>query len=594
MPKGKARRWCGVIGSLAAVVAGVLLCQPFQPSFIEQLPMGAAVDAVLLPLCAVGAGILFLLSLKTVPKLPFFILCGVYSAVVFAASLLNGDWTAFFAAAYPTLALCGLLAAMCSTTGKAKHFVGAMAAVFTLLLAVNLPVTVLSPLVFGKTVSLVGGYTPAIGLVFAKLADRLNGNKAIFQGCTLLFILTALMAFPAGLLSNTVALLLCLAAPRVIALLKRRFTLPLGVVLALVLAVAFWFQPAALFFLLTLGVSLYAATAPRSSELSEEFPDTITVVIPVYNIEDFLPECLDSVIGQSYTNLEILVVNDGSTDGSLKICREYASRDKRITVISQENGGLSAARNTGIAAATGKYITFVDSDDYLHPDMLNLLYTRLKQEAADMASCQFMPVDEQSRLLPLGREYPAFTVEGKHHCMREFFLDTGIKTCAVAKLHPTAVFRELQYPVGKYHEDVYTTYRIIEDCRRIAVCSQPMYYYRQRSNSIMHHQFSPKHLDGVDAFTQRADYVNERYRGLKILSRSGILYSANFCVKRLMRGETADEAIVSFLQQQYRRYEGYFLLGNSTLPAKLFSLAAFINLRWVLKASGALLKKLRK
>ncbi len=350
----------------------------------------------------------------------------------------------------------------------------------------------------------------------------------------------------------------------------------------------------ALYFVLILGASVCSAVKHGEFKKTEEFPDKITVVVPVYNIEEFLPECLDSVINQSYENLEIIIVNDGSTDGSLKICEDYAKRDERIKLITQENGGLSAARNTAIAVASGKYITFVDSDDYIHPDMINVLYTQLKLNNSDMSVCQFMPVNEKSELLNVDRYYPALNIEGNKNCMRELLLDTGIKTCAWGKLHLTSVFKDFNYPEGKYHEDVYTTYRIVDLCDKITICPEQLYFYRQRSNSIMHHSFSPKHLDVVEGNVLRAEYINQRYTNLKIETLSGVVYAANSCAKRLIGVENIDEETVKYLQQQYRKYESYFLLGHSKIIAKIFSVAAFVNLKLLLKCANLLFEKVRK
>ncbi len=332
----------------------------------------------------------------------------------------------------------------------------------------------------------------------------------------------------------------------------------------------------------------------NESTKNSDYDHKISVVVPVYNIEDFLPECLDSIIHQSYQNLEIILVNDGSTDSSLQICEDYAKKDSRIQVITQQNAGLSAARNTGIKVATGEYITFIDSDDYIDLDMINILYDQLVKNAADMSVCQFMPVDEDSNPLPLKKHYPSFVVSGNEKCMEEFFLDTGIKTCAWGKLYRTDLFEEISYPVGKYHEDVYTTYRIVALCEKIAICSEEMYYYRQRANSIMHHSFSPKHLDAVYACIDRAQFVNERYTNLKIHSLATIVYSANSCAKRLIGLENVDEEVVAFLQEQYRKYELYFLLSHSSILAKAFSLFAYFNLKALLKTANLSLNLVRK
>ncbi len=321
--------------------------------------------------------------------------------------------------------------------------------------------------------------------------------------------------------------------------------------------------------------------------LSEE---RISVVIPVYNVEAYVAECLTSVVNQTYRNLEILVVDDGSTDNSYAICQEFAEKDKRITLIQQENGGLSAARNAAIPLATGKYITFVDSDDFLDADMIRYLYTAMQQHRADMAVCQPEFVDEQGKAIPRGKRYTDAVIDGNHACMRALFSDCGLDTCAWNKLYKTDFFETIRYPEGKYHEDVFTTYQLIALCNRIVIGSQPLYCYRQRAGSIVKSDFSPKHLHAIEASTQRAEFIAEHYPEQLVLAQSYIVFSANTCLLKLIRSENYDADIPAYLQKQYRCYEGAFLRGNSSSGAKLFSLFAWINVNAVLKTSRFLLK----
>src|SRR5690625_1561660 len=124
----------------------------------------------------------------------------------------------------------------------------------------------------------------------------------------------------------------------------------------------------------------------------------ISIIVPVYNLEDLLPRCIDSILAQTYTNFELILVNDGSTDGSGEICKKYASGDSRIKVIHKENGGVASSRNAGLLAASGKYIGFVDNDDYIHPYMFEILYQTAVSHSADIVVCDFLKVDEQERI----------------------------------------------------------------------------------------------------------------------------------------------------------------------------------------------------
>lgn len=339
-----------------------------------------------------------------------------------------------------------------------------------------------------------------------------------------------------------------------------------------------------LFFALILGVTLTQTYRKEQTALqqrvehSPQAQECISVVVPIYNVETYLEECIESILNQSYRELEIILVNDGPTDSSYEICKRFAARDDRIVLLSQENAGLSAARNTGIQAATGKYITFIDSDDAIDPDMIGYLHTLLTQHEADVSVCQKEFTDEQSAVLPHGKTYADTVLDGNTACMNAFFRDVGLDTCAWGKLYKTAMFETIEYPVGKYHEDVFTTYRLVALCDRIAVGNRRLYQYRQRAGSIIQSAFSPKHLHAVEGSIQRAEFVCARYPQAAKLAKASIVYTANSCAMRLTRCTSADAETVAYLQQQYRRYEWDFLRGNNRMAAKLFSVLAYIHL----------------
>ena len=151
-----------------------------------------------------------------------------------------------------------------------------------------------------------------------------------------------------------------------------------------------------------------------------ENEDLISVVVPVYNVERFLPACIDSILCQGYKNLEIILCDDGSTDSSPQICDEYAKKDSRIHVIHKKNGGLSDARNAGIDIAFGKYIIFVDSDDFIDKNMIMYLYNAMITYQADMACCQRQEVKENGELIIARKKYKSFIINGNSKCMKEF------------------------------------------------------------------------------------------------------------------------------------------------------------------------------
>lgn len=309
----------------------------------------------------------------------------------------------------------------------------------------------------------------------------------------------------------------------------------------------------------------------------------VSVIIPVYNVEKYLKECLDSIINQTYKDIEILIVNDGSTDGSLNICNKYAEKDKRIQIISQNNEGLSAARNAAIKIAKGEYLTFVDSDDFISLDMIEYLYLMLNESNADMAVCQHEYVDEKSNKLSFKKiRSNDRVIIGNRNCMKEFFCSFDIDTVAWAKLYRTSYFENIKFPIGKYHEDIFTTYLIVEQCEKIVIGKKKKYSYRQRYNSISKKSFSEKHLDAVKGNLEREAHIAKIYPELRTYARAKVIYAANQCSIKMSTSKNYDSQTIKFLQDQYRNYEFDFLKGNSSIIAKIYSVFAWINLKFLI------------
>ncbi len=236
--------------------------------------------------------------------------------------------------------------------------------------------------------------------------------------------------------------------------------------------------------------------------------EKISVIVPVYNVEKLLKKCLDSIICQTYTNLEIIVVDDGSTDSSSLICDEYANRDPRISVIHKINGGLSDARNVGIDASNGKYLLFVDSDDYIERNMIEKLYYSINTNNADLAICNFRYVSDDdynsvdNSDLPIKDE----VISGKDVLTCKLFKEKPwYWVVAVCKLYRVALFNNLRFKKGKLHEDEFILHEILLNCNRIACMSDMLYNYYQRAGSIMDTKMDIRRLDSAEALFYRAD-----------------------------------------------------------------------------------------
>lgn len=306
----------------------------------------------------------------------------------------------------------------------------------------------------------------------------------------------------------------------------------------------------------------------------------ISVVVPIYNVEKYLPRCLNSIIHQTYKNIEIILINDGSTDNSLSICEEYAKIDKRIKIITQKNGGLSSARNTGIEYSHGQYITFVDSDDEIETDMIEYLIDIIQN--TDLAVCQRQYITEKGDKIKTNTKAKFRRIYGNKLCMKEFFLSKDIDTVAWGKLYKTNFFKSVRYPLGKYHEDIFTTYKIIAQCDSISIGDKKKYLYRQRNTSISKISFTAKHLDSIEGNLERSEYIRKYYPELLIYAQAGIIYAANICSWKMAKSGIIKTEIVTRLQKLYKTYEKQFLKGKSGFLPKVFSIFAWFDLKKVL------------
>lgn len=235
----------------------------------------------------------------------------------------------------------------------------------------------------------------------------------------------------------------------------------------------------------------------------------ITVVIPVYNVEKYIERCLDSLVDQTCSDFDLVVVDDGSTDGSAEICRRFEAKDPRVIFISQENQGVSAARNTGIEWAlehsSSNWITFIDSDDWIRSDYLEQLLNLAVREGADITSCAFQQTDRFCRDLPSNDTALQFELLAPDVY---FLSESTIASVAWAKLYKKELFENIRFPVGKIHEDEFTTYKLLFSVKTIGYISQPLYYYFENPNGIMRSPWSVERLDGVRAILEQIDYFD--------------------------------------------------------------------------------------
>lgn len=251
--------------------------------------------------------------------------------------------------------------------------------------------------------------------------------------------------------------------------------------------------------------------------------DLISILVPVYNVEKYLDKCITSIVQQSYKNLEIILWDDGSTDGSGKLCDEWARRDSRIRCIHKSNGGVSNARNGLISNASGKYICFVDSDDYIESDYIEILYKNIISNDADMSGCCMDTFGSGERKV-FSKESYNFV------CEPEFFLkllyeDVVTLIGPVCKLMKSRVVKNIVYPQGVVHEDGYTCRKIVMNCNTICWTSKVLYHYRNNhlgiTNSIAHNKID----DDLQWIQNDVEFYSENnYDTLKVYAQKAFCY----------------------------------------------------------------------
>ena len=235
----------------------------------------------------------------------------------------------------------------------------------------------------------------------------------------------------------------------------------------------------------------------------------ISVIVPVYKVEAYLPKCVESILAQTYQNVEVILIDDGSPDRCPAICDEFAHRDSRIKVVHKENGGLSSARNTGIDIAKGDYFAFVDSDDYIAPNMYEFLYSRMSEKQADISICGRYVVFESGKAVTKSNKNVIRLVMNSEDAIRNMCTFRYFDTSCCDRLYKKTVFSSIRFPTGKLCEDWYTMYRIFDSAEIITYDSTPLYYYFQRENSISRSE--KINAASIDASRQMLEFVEQKY-----------------------------------------------------------------------------------
>ena len=303
----------------------------------------------------------------------------------------------------------------------------------------------------------------------------------------------------------------------------------------------------------------------------------ISIIVPVYNCEKYLPQCIESILHQTYTNLQIILIDDGSADSSGKICDNYAVKDVRIEVIHQPNMGVSAARNAGLKVMRGEYVGFVDSDDYLEPDMYTYLHQLLTKYQVPIAICNFYNLfaEKQTKSIPLKSVTTIWNgPEILSHCFKQMF--------SWNKLFASSLFASIQYnPSCGYGEDIYVCAQLFEKAGSAVYGPQAKYYYRKYGNTATTSlKWDPKYLGYFSEIEPVIQYA-QKYKLATVVSsfKSARINLAITFLRRCIHTQPFDKKSAFLLQQYIRQHLLFYLFKvRGKITKKVFAVCVSISL----------------
>ena len=305
----------------------------------------------------------------------------------------------------------------------------------------------------------------------------------------------------------------------------------------------------------------------------------ISVIVAIYHVEQYLNRCVESLVNQTYSNLEIRLVDDGSPDNCPKMCDDWVQKDSRIKVIHKGNGGLSDARNAGMQIANGDVICFIDSDDWIDLKAFEVMLNVMQDDESDIISCGVKWVDEDGDLLRLV-SVNEHEMLNTHESMQELLHDGKLKQHVWNKLYRRNVIENIPFEKGKYHEDVFWSYQVIGRAKNISVIPDSFYNYVQRSDSIMGESYSPKRLDALDAMQLRCEYIKTHFPDLFYNSLQNYMGSCLYHLQLALHSHQ-DKAVIHNITERRssgKQYDFYNRLsGNHKVWMKCFMTAPILT-----------------
>ena len=255
----------------------------------------------------------------------------------------------------------------------------------------------------------------------------------------------------------------------------------------------------------------------------------ISVIVPIYNVEKYTNKCVDSLINQTYKNLEIILVDDGSLDNCGNICDSYKKKDSRIKVLHKKNGGLSDARNKGFKISTGEYVTFIDSDDFVSNDYVDYLYNLLKKYNADISIILPQKFNDSKEFV-IKNKKEKIKIYNPYDAIETMLYQKEFDNAAWGKLYSRKIMEGILFPVGKLYEDISTTYKYFLNSSKIVYSNQKKYYYLQRHDSIMGSKFKVKEMDYIYQTKDMLDNLSNLNDKKLLLAAQSRFVSANFSI----------------------------------------------------------------
>ena len=328
----------------------------------------------------------------------------------------------------------------------------------------------------------------------------------------------------------------------------------------------------------------------------------ISVIVPIYKVEKYIHRCVDSILGQTYGDFELILVDDGSPDNCGAICDEYAAKDSRVVVIHQENGGLAAARNAGLdwvfANSDSQWIAFVDSDDWVHPSFLELMYAAAQEQKAWLVCCDFERVASETHCVA-----PNEIVVSCQH-PRDVYIYTdgrGEGAFAWRYLYHRSLFEEIRYPIGKLWEDIFTTPRVIFRTDKLAVVHAPLYYYFTNPSGITKSKWTPRNLDVLEALEFNIAFFTQNGEK-RLLKQTVKSYLSNIafqidCVSKSTIPDEARKRMARLLQKKVRqaiwKYRNLKLI-SFPKDGYIYAMAwpMLTNCRWIIQSQFHKIKAL--